>query len=66
MKYYLKENQIFCWNCGQQFQLQQPQPQPQHGGLVVVECPNPGCNRGSWASKELYGDFVVPVEMEFE
>ncbi len=41
-----KEGQQFCYDCGQEFV---PEGEPAEDGTIVVTCPNPECNRGSWA-----------------
>lgn len=43
------EGQEFCYNCGERFMPDYPVETYQYGDEPAVTCPNPECNRGSWA-----------------
>jgi hypothetical protein len=44
-----RDGQEFCYNCGSKFVPDQPIETYRIGDDVVVTCPHPECNRGSWA-----------------
>lgn len=62
MRFFAKNDQINCWDCGRRFAPDAPVDPD--ADAVFVRCPNLRHNRGTVWQRDRDGDHPVPVDVD--